>query len=339
MIISDCGAPFWCSALVVSVCLAGACTTKSSPTEPSGPTSTASAARGTVTESLTGAPIDGATLSFSVNGIQQTLTTSGGGVWQLEDGRLPGNVLVEVSAPGYLTRRTHTGSVAKNGEISFDLIRNSSPFSLEFYRQLIRNQFEAPGNPPALRRWTRNPAFYVNTRNPRTGQDLSASEQELIRGIINASVANMTGGQLAAAAVEFGSGTRAERSGVVNVTFVNETANQFCGWSRIGSDPGAITMNLASRCDTPCGPFAPRTLAHEVGHALGFYHVERGDILSTKWSPHECGDIALSSEEQHHARLAYARSPGNRDTDYDPLGGLLSQSAEPPRLVECSQSR
>ena len=339
MHVSDRGAGRFGFALVICVSMVGACTSKSAPTEPSSASSPTSAIRGTVIETLTRNPIDDATLSFAVGGGTRTLRTSAGGVWQLTDGALPGDVIIEVSAPGYVTRRTHLQSVTTAGSVSIDLIRNAAPFSLEFYRQLIRNQFDAPGSLLRLKRWTRNPSFYVDVRNPRTGGELSSSERDLVRSVIQGSVPHMTGGHLAAGAVEFGAGGRSEKTGVVTVSFVDEPGNKFCGWSLVGSDPGAITLNLASRCDTPCGSIAARTLAHEVGHALGFYHVASGDVLSTNWSPRDCGTTTLSRTEEHHARLAYARMPGNRDTDYDPILTLFAEPAEAPVAVGCSMGR
>jgi len=336
MHLSDRGAGLFGSALVICVSMVGACTSKSSPTEPSSTTPpSTSAVRGTVTEALTRYPIDGAILSFTVAGTPHSLTTSGGGAWELGQGRLPGDVIIEVSAPGYITRRTHLHSVTSDGNVTIDLIRDAAPFSLDFYRQLIRNELEAPGSLPRLKRWTRNPSFYVDVRNPRTGGELSSSERDVVRSVIQGSIPLMTGGRLFAAAVEFDSGTRGERAGVVNLSFVDEPGNQYCGWSLVGNDPGSITLNLASRCDTPCGTIAPRTLAHEVGHTLGFYHVSRGDILSTSWSPRDCGSTTLSRTEEHHARLAYARPPGNRDTDFDPLLTMFAQPAEAPVLIGC----
>jgi hypothetical protein len=188
---------------------------------------------------------------------------------------------------------------------------------------------------PPLKRWTRNPSFYVNTRNPRTGSDLSTAERESVRGVLEKIVPQMTGGALSAAAVEFGPGTRTDNPGAVTVTFVDEPQTQHCGWSRVGTDPGAITLNLATHCETPCGLIAPRTLAHEVGHTLGFYHVASGEILSTVWSPRNCAATTMSWIEQHHARLAYARLPGNRDADIDPLNTLFSTAQEQPVVIAC----
>jgi hypothetical protein len=322
------------AALLICVSAVAACMSRSSgPTEPS-PANT-NATRGTVVESLTGTPIEGATVSFTQNGTLRTLTTSDGGVWDLVDSKIDGMALLEVAAAGYVTRRTFASLVTSQNQIVIDLIRDAAPFSLTYYRQLVRNQFDDPGTLQPLRRWTKNPNFYIDTRNPRAGGEMSTDDRESIIGIVRAAVAQMTGGQLAAGTIEVGSGARNERSGVVNMSLVDDPGNEFCGWSRVGTDPGSITINLASRCDTPCGVIAPRTVAHEVAHALGFYHVERGDILSTNWSHRDCGTTTFSSTELHHARLAYARKPGNRDTDSDPVLSLFVETPDPPRLIGC----
>ena len=333
------GGQRWSAALAMSACLIGfGCATKPSPTDPATARTPNSAVRGTVVEALTGAPIDGATLSFATSGTTVALTTSGGGVWEAAEPSLPGDVIFEVSAPGYVTRRTHLSSVSSNGEIRVDLIRESAPFALDFYRQLIRNQHDAPGNLQALRRWTRNPNFYVNTTNPRQGGELSSAERDAIRNIIHGSVRQMSGGQLSAGTIEFGAGPRAEKAGLITVTFVDDQANQYCGWSRVGNDPGAITINLAGHCDTPCGTLSPRTVAHEVGHALGFYHVASGTVLSAQWAASDCGSTTLSAMEEHHARVAYSRRAGNRDPDYDPLtASAATAEGERPVVLNCGR--
>ena len=315
------------SALAICLVALGACaSTDNGPTEPG-----AAAGNGArrVVESLTGSPISGATVSFTQSGAAKTVTTASDGSWDA-GGEVDG--AIEVSAPGFVTRRTYLHLVQSQG---LDLIRDAAPFSLAFYRQIIRNNFDDPGSLQALRRWTKNPNFYIDIRNPRAGGDLSLSERDAIGSIVRAVVPQMTGGQLSAGTIEFGSGTRGDRSGVVNIGFVDEKDNQFCGWSRVGTDPGSITINLASRCETPCGTIAPRIVAHEVGHALGFYHVERGDVLSTNWGHRECGNTILSSVEQHHARLAYSRKPGNKDTDTDPVLSLFVENGEAPPLIGC----
>jgi hypothetical protein len=315
-----------CALAICLAALAACASTDNGPTEPGGATGNGPR---TVVESLTGIPISGATVSFTQSGAAKTVTTASDGSWDA-GGQVDG--AIEVSAPGFVTRRTYLNLVQSQG---IDLIRDAAPFSLVFYRQLLRNNFDEPGSLQALRRWTKNPNFYIDVRNPRAGGDLSASERDAIGSIVRAVVPEMTGGRLSAGSIEFGSGARGDRSGVVSVGFVDEGGNQFCGWSRVGTDPGSITINLASRCDTPCGVIAPRILAHEVGHALGFYHVERGDVLSTNWAHRECGNTTLSSVEQHHARLAYSRRPGNKDTDTDPVLSLFIENGGAPPLIGC----
>lgn len=321
------------AALLLCVSAVAACTSRGTgPTEPS--FNNISTTRGTVIESLTGTPIDGAAVSLTQDGRSRAFTTSGGGVWDSLDS-IDSNALLDVSAPGYVTRRTYAYLVTSQNQIVVDLIRDAAPFSLAYYRQLVRNQFDDPATLQPLRRWTKNPNFYIDMRNPRAGGEMSAFDRDSIIAVVQAAVSQMTGGQLSAGTIEFAAGARGERSGVVNMSFVDDPENEFCGWSRVGSDPGSISINLAARCDTPCGVVAPRTIAHEVAHALGFYHVERGDVLSTNWSHRDCGKTTFSATELHHARLAYARKPGNKDTDSDPALSLFVETAEPARLIGC----
>ena len=72
------------------------------------------------------------------------------------------------------------------------------------------NEFDYPSSLLRLKRWTKNPNFYVDTRNPRDGNELSSSERDLVRSVIQGSVAQMTGGRLAAGTVEFAAGARGE---------------------------------------------------------------------------------------------------------------------------------
>ena len=68
-------------------------------------------------------------------------------------------------------------------------------------------------------------------------------------------------------------------------------------------------------------------MAHELGHALGFFHVDRrGALMSPQqdWSL-PSNDTPLEIE-RHHAALAYARQPGNQDVDRDPRGSGGSQT-------------
>jgi hypothetical protein len=330
---------------VVSSLLACGGGSPASPTQPSSSAPDASppaagTLRGTVTDLASGKPVEGATLAFSFGPGSPAATAGTGGAWEITyPGSSVTSVPVEISAPGYVTRRTFVRwATGTRGDIGIDLIGESTPFSIAYYRQIVRNQYDKPDEAPQpLRRWVRTPNFYIHTANPKTGGHVLQSEIDMVTEAIRAAVPQVTGGQFEAGAIEAGPEERGARSGFIRLKFIHQPESKFCGQAYVGADPGEIEINYGvSGCQTACGPFAPRTVAHEVGHAMGFYHVAQGRVLSTVWYNRDCGVTTFSEEERHNARVAYARAPGNRDPDDDPAWStLLTDQSPPPVRVTC----
>ena len=284
---------------------------------------------GTVVDTLSGEAVSDATLSFS-GGTPVAVTNSG--AWMLEGTGSSSNQAVTITAPGYVTRETTVRwNSSGRTDVRLDLIAERTPFTLTFFRQFVRNGFEEPESLKAIRRWTRSPNFYVDARNPQTQQPLSSSEVAAIQNAIRQAVPQMTGGQFEAGTIEIATQSRARRADYINVVFVNEPDGDYCGQALVGANPGEITMNY-DLCRSTCGAFSPETLAHEVGHAMGFWHTTGPGIMHPD-RVRRCSNLQFSDTERLHARVAYARPPGNTDTDRDPSTFAAVETGSDMRII------
>lgn len=209
---------------------------------------------------------------------------------------LSGSRLI-VSAPGYVARDTRAGAS------TVDLIPEAG-FDLAFYRQFARGAMDGALHPLRVLRLA--PRVYVQT----TG--LSAANVAALEQAARDVVPALTGGRFQVAGWDTGNAARPPSSDWITAELI-EDAGAVCG-SATGM---RLRLNTAAKCHYLGHRVDPSVLGHEIGHALGFYHVPTDGALMSN-TRHEWGRVVVADIERRHAAIAYARSEGNLDVDVDP---------------------
>jgi hypothetical protein len=217
--------------------------------------------------------------------------------------------------------------------VGLDMIRNAAPFSMDFYRQFARGTFDQPGAPYALFRWMTAPSFYVKTVD-QNGRPIEPEVMVRVLDGIRLAVPAFTGGRYSAAAIETGTETRAQAANWINVDIRRDPAEkQVCGFAFIGANPGSITLNN-DVCSCGSNKIPGAVTMHEVGHALGYFHVSDRKSLMFPFIAGDCPAGALSAAESYHAGIAYSRPRGNTEPDHDPsTGAALTAGSRSGPLV------
>jgi hypothetical protein len=226
-----------------------------------------------------------------------------------------------VTAAGYLTREAYITWAPSRTDVTIDLIRNAAPFVLSFYRELVRNAFDAPNNLEIVRRWITNPNLYITTAD-QNGRPIEPEVLALVVPTARRAVSDWTSGRLQAGITETGPSNRPDEPGWIVIEIVRDDSAPFCGRAFVGRDPGRVTL-VNDRCACGSTKISGDLVMHEMGHALGFWHVRNRSSVMFPVDLGGCPSGRLNPSERHHAAIAYARPVGNSDVDEDPISGAF----------------
>lgn len=304
--------------MVISILMAacsgttGGALTAPSTSNPT-PIPTTAILSGHLTATNGGQPLSGESISLG----SASVTTDASGAFS---STLPfGSLRVSVSGPGVFPRSL-MASLNANRDLPLDVIAIGGGFDATFYRQFVRNTFDAPAGMEPLRRWTRAPTIYLKTVD-EAGVSLDAATLNATEQALRETVPLWTAGAFDVT-IQRGTGTMVNQAGFVTVMWANPAeSNNSCGHADVGREGGSIVLNYkntAVSCRCPGTEIYPRLVRHELGHAMGFWHTDSSGDVMFGGNVNSC-DALPSARERYHAAISYKRVVGNLDPDTDPL--------------------
>ena len=225
--------------------------------------------------------------------------------------RLPAHVTV--SSPGYITRE----ATIRSATPTVDLFPERG-FDLAFYRQFVRNDFQR-GAEALQPSWVldQEPSFYLEVEGAK---GVSAQVGQRLKEMAMRTVPLLTGDRFHVNRWETGPTPRDPQTGWIVIERA-DLGPDLCGRALIGARAGHIWLHSDNTCNLE-GVFA-----HEIGHALGFFHVNiLGALMYPQARSSNIADAPIE-RERNHATLAYSRPRGSTDIDVDPQVPQQSRAA------------
>lgn len=296
-----------------------------------------------------GEVVAGATLRFNQNGAVSTVTTGDTGAFELR-GASAGVLQFGITRDGYLSRQSQLMVQGNQAGVSLDVVEQSPPFDLTFFRQFARGGFEGPL--VSLQPWTEAPRFYIRTVTDDVGEAVDPSVIAGVTRVIHNAVPELSAGRFQRPTIETGEEARPQKSGWVNVIFLSfrllvPNSPTVTGFSTVGQLPdGGYTLlryfppdGSRGRSVYGCGSLTVDTEDHEIVHTMGFRHTAA--TATDFQSGQGCMGAGRPDRVKYHVAIAYARQPGNLDQDTDPtyvysLGELTMSSVARFSLVSRS---
>ncbi|MGH9389953.1 MAG: M12 family metallopeptidase, partial [Vicinamibacteria bacterium] len=274
------------------------------------------AVSGRLLETLSRRPVSGASIESSVGSVR----TDASGNFQIPASAAV--IPVTVTASGHVIRRSFLGS----GSLAptLDVIETDSLWNLDFYRELARDG-AGGGHLKPLNPWTLEPRFYLDLR-PETGsgREIPESSVSTVVSAIAEVLPLLTSDRLSGSEVESGTAPPADLTPETVVirwdpVEIARTAGAASGITRgVGGNASVVVLRSIEETGV---------IYHELGHVLGLYHPLGGHRPSHMLGSGTSIPPFFTEWDVFHARVLYARPPGNTDVDNDPQGFLVGAEA------------
>ena len=318
--------------LIISVAGCGG----GSPTEPSNAPPTPTVVQGQTISAIDGTPVPN--LSVRVGG-RFPVTADGSGLFRVDVGNQSTYTTV-VDGNGVVERETRMAASESPTRVSMI----PSTFDLRAFDEMFRT------SNAQLQRWTARPALvilasvmdYKNSSDQTysaTGEQLTDGEIDLLRAHLTEGLALLTGNAYTSfSSIEIerpsgGARVNTLRAGQIVVGRYNGIMNlvKTIGYGLWSEQPNGSIVGGAMYLDRNFDHDDNRRRLlriHELGHALGYQHVEsRASIMNPSVGPEPTEFDRLG------ALIAFARPVGNKSPDVDPASSVLSASTGSGRWV------